>query len=240
MPQQTRLCFLGIAIALATVTLAGCDDKRRHGTGQEISFGDVEAPVGPEATPLDVGRAFLTALRDAQRTRAGGLGDSNAKAAYDDAIGRMQELAARNEIYKKVQTSGSSSIPPDVTEPAAMTLVCESWISMAAHYVEGFDLEQLTDLTQNPSEYATLYLQAANPNERQRVEELRSNVDGADNGVEIRKRLLAEGINPQIDVGIDIRLKHIDAGWRVLNMSIGPGRAVTWPPKPQSTDSTGS
>jgi hypothetical protein len=242
MRKSSRLQVLAATLAMVAFVGPGCDDKRRHGTGQEVTFGEVDAPIGAEATPLEVGQAFLAAVRDAQRTRAGGLGDARAKDAYDNAIARMQSLAARKEICEQVRGSGSPTIPPDVSDAAALTLVCESWISMVAHYVEGFELERLTDITENPTDYATVYLQAANPAEQRRVAELRGAINGADAAAEvkIRETLLAEGINPRTDVGIEIRLKHIDEVWRVLSVTIGPGPTMTWPPRRQTSQSAGS
>lgn len=205
---------------------SGCDDKRRHAATEGVRFTEVKSPVAADASPTEVTRAWLEALADAQRVRAGGLGSREAKRKYDEAMARIRSLCAEDVVYERVRSSQSVTVPKDVSQDAAVVMTIESWVSMLAHYLDGIEWDSIDTVNPDPQQYATVFLRAANPKEREIV----TGLPGSDNPTEgapskrTREQALQAGVNPEYVAGIEVRLKEVAEGWRVLSASIGRPR----------------
>ena len=210
-----------VAVAVCVIT-AGCDDKRRHGSGQAAEFAAAEPPLGADASPDAVSMATLDAIRLAQKSRVHGLGSPEAKREYDQAMGTLRSLAARSEIYERVKQSGSQSIPKDISEDGAVTLNIEAWVSTIARYVDGYELSSMVTSIITPDQYANSYVNAESPADRAVMEEIRS--EGLSKEEEVRKAAIAKGVCPPITAGIEVRLKKVNNAWRVLKVGLGPVR----------------
>lgn len=239
MRTRTRL-FCGLApFALLLVFNSSCEDKRRHALQHGVDYQATSAPVPGDATPDTIARAFLEAVREAQHARAAGLGSKERKSAYDAAFAKIHSLVAAKEIHRILLQSKSNSLPKDISESAALTNTCESWISLLAHYVDGFRFDTLRNSAQPTEERSFIYLEAANPREESTVLE-RSRVFPATSAPaddNVRARLIAMGINPSYEAAIDLHLFRTSDGWRVSTVSLGPVRNAPAPVLAPSTQS---
>lgn len=252
-------------MGLTVVAIAGpgCEDKRRHQTSAGVDYVDVVCPVASDATPAEVARAFLAAVREAQHARLHGLGRSEDEEAYDRAMGKIGTLAAAAWIHEKMLKTRSPTLPAGLTEQAAVTLVSESWVSIAAYYVDGFLFETLSLPSKGPAPQASVraYIEAERPEDRERLEEVEAlpDVAGAVDGdgkplvrgskayVKLtRSKALAQkpAFNVPIRARFTIDLRQVDGAWRVAGLTIGPApsqQPTTAPvPQPASAPATTS
>lgn len=229
--MRASACRFAVVLAICLI-VTGCDDKRRHGSGQAAEFAAAEPPLAADAPPDAVSMATLDAIRQAQKSRVYGLGSPEAKREYDQAMGTLRSLAARDEIYERVKLSGSQTIPRDITEDGAVTLNIEAWVSTIAHYVDGYQLSSMVTSIITPDQYANSYVNAENPKDHAVMEEIRSS--GVTKEEDVRKEAIARGVCPPITAGIEVRLKKVNKSWRVLKVGLGPARAqstnITAPP----------
>ena len=230
--MRCRVFLLGAA-ALG-LAIAGCDDIRRHAAGEGIRLGEAQAPLGPDASPDAVAMATLDAIREAQESRAQGLGSPEAKEKYESAMQTLRSLAASSEIHERVRKSGSNAVPKDITEAGSVTLTIEAWIASVARYVNGYDLNSMVTSIVSPDQYANTYMNAENPRDREVLDAVRA--DDALSDEEVRSMALSKGVCPPITAGIELRLKKTPAGWRVMKVGAGPPRQPSPPmPPPVST-----
>jgi len=229
-----------VVFAVAAFACVGCEDKRRHQPSAAPAFATTKPAVPETATPVEVVRAFLGAVRDAQYARARGLGTSDARREYDRAMGAIEGLAARDIIYRTMKETRSATLPVDLTPDAALTMISESWVSMAAYYVDGFDFDGMSASSAGDQldALATVVVRAARPEDRTRLEGLEKSAalseargdDGkplAKNSEPYLKKVRAvtlEGnppFNVPIGVPFTIDLRRAGGAWRVSWMSIG-------------------
>jgi hypothetical protein len=214
---------------------AGCEDRRRHQASEAVALSPADSPVPPEAPPIEVARATLTALADAQRARAAGLGGEEKKRAYERALSQACALAARKEIHEQVASSRALNIPRDITEDAAVNIIVESWISSIAHYCDGIVVDTLRIIPDAPQTDATAQVEAHNPRERERLatieaETLESGPKGlagdsaganpAGRAGSIRDKAVAQGFNYPEGAGIEIRMRKLEGGWKVTRVTV--------------------
>jgi hypothetical protein len=234
-----------VGFAVAAFACAGCEDKRRHQPSAAPAFATTKPAAAETATPVEVVRAFLEAVRDAQHARAGGLGTSDARREYDRAMGTIAGLAARDIIYRTMKETRSAALPVDLTPDAALTMISESWVSMAAYYVDGFDLDGLSASSagDQPDALATVVVRAARPEDRTRLEGLEKSAAlseaRGDDGKPLTKNsepylkkvraVTLEGNRPfnvPIGVPFTIDLRRVGGAWRVSWMGIGPESGI--------------
>ncbi len=239
---------LGLGLLTTCIVAAACNDRRRHQPSEAISIPNASAPVPAGAPPRDVARALLTALADAQRARARGLGDIEKKKAYDQALARISALAAQKEIHEQMLAAKSMTIPRDITQGAAVTIVIEAWISEIAHYADGMFLDTLRLTPESPQSDATASVEAENPSEREKLSRIEADLkehppkDGQGSPAPpgspaylaaLRTKTLAQGFNVPINTAIEIRLRKVDDSWRAfrvgLSASISRQRAALSP-----------
>ncbi len=235
----------GLVLCAVVTCWLGCDDKRRHQTSEAIEFEDVQAPVPDDADAAAVTRAFLEALRDAQHARSRDFQGPQDRAKYDSAMGRIESLAARQAIYQQVVSGGHRSVPADLTVEAAVTMISESWVSIAAYYVDGFMFETTTLLPGVGAAKATTVrarLDAERPEDRSRLTLIETSDDllnardpdgkpldpnSPANTELVRSRALEmkPGFNIPIGVRFEITLRKEDGPWRVSSLRLKPGPA---------------
>lgn len=220
---------MALGLILLAILIPGCEDKRRHATGRSVDFGESASPVGADAGADAVAMAVLDALREAQLSRSRGLGHPESLAAYEDAMGRLRSLAATAEIHEQLKSAAVSlGLPKNLSAEAAVTHAIENWVSIVAHYVEGYQMASLGVSEVVPNEQAVAFINAENPGNAKDLAELREGSSGAAASApaddEIRQQAIRRGIVPPGTAGIEIRLKKIDGSWRVLRLGIGPAR----------------
>jgi hypothetical protein len=219
------------------VLLAGCKDQRRHEAGGSLDLTTTTAPVASTEAPIDVARAALTAIADAQNSRSKGLGRPEARQAYNDALARLKFLCAGKEILEQVRTTRGALVPKSIDENGAVTLMMEQWISTVAHYANGYHWDSLR-LKPGPSDnIAIVYLDAANPEEVKKLAEIdASSGTAALTEAQRRDRALKMGFNIPITADIDVRLLKLANQWRVYRVDLGPAAATR--PGTQPVDSS--
>lgn len=231
MKMKAQTSARAIVLVATWLAVVGCDDVRRHAAGEGIKLGEAKAPVGADAPPDAVAMATLDALREAQESRALGLGSPEAKDKYESAMQSLRGLAASSEIHERVRKSGSNAVPKDISEAGSVTLTLEAWIASVARYVNGYNLNSIVTSIVSPDQYANAYLTAENEDDRKTLDEIRA--DKSLSEEEVRRIALSKGVCPPIAAGIELRLKKTPAGWRVMKVSVGPAREaspVTAPP----------
>ncbi len=247
LPSFLSLSNLSMVSGLGILCLVAlaCDDKRRHLPSEAIQTADVASPLAQTASPDEVARAFLTALRDVQHARAHGLGLPEKKRQYDEAMGTLKSLTASKTIHQDITQTLRTSLPRDVSEGAAVTTAMESWVSMLAYYVDGFHLDSIR--VGQPSKVEpqdlTVYLQAESPEDVRRIRELReairekgnsppgspgSTTASANNAGTLREQALA--LDPPIALPLSVLIRlHLtleEKAWRVRSVTLSP------PPSP--------
>ncbi|MFH1419057.1 MAG: hypothetical protein ABII12_12330 [Planctomycetota bacterium] len=260
--ERARRVALLSALGILSFAALACDDKRRHLPSDEIRTADVAAPLAQTAAPEEVARAFLTAVRDAQHARAHGLGSPEKKRLYDEAMGVLKNLTAVRTVHRDITHTGTTSLPRDISEAAAVTTATESWVSILAHYVDGFDLDSMRIVNGAPVEPSnlTIHLQAEPPEDARRLRELRDTLLANDNAATsdsqasssaagfataLREKALA--LDPPIVLPlaalIQLHLTREDTAWRIRSVSLGrppsplplrPPAATPTPPQPTS------
>lgn len=228
-PLRSRLAStsaLVLCLVLFVWLSCGCEDKRRHLAGEGVKFVPVAPPLSADAPPEAVAMAVLDALREAQVSRAGGLGAPENRRRYEQAMGTLRSLASADEIYHNVRTSNSGSIPRDISRDAALTLTVESWVSMVAHYVNGYRLDTLATAIMVPNQQVEVYVNAENARDNEVLARLTTGAapttapaDGS-----VRADALAQGVCPPVGAAIVVRLAHLNGSWRVQKVSLGPPR----------------
>lgn len=238
------LLFLGVL-----VSAAGCRDERRHKASEEVAFGEVPPPVPREAPPEEVVKAFVGALTELQHVRASGLGSAEGRERYDRAVATIRSLSARAMIHDRVRKYRSQLVPRDVSENAALRIVIDSWVSMAAHYVDGWLLDTLTPSGPGAADRVIVRLQAENPRDRRLLSEIealpevaaaKAKRDQAGSDGEYlalaRAKALKRGFNVPIRAVFTFQLRKVDGAWRVSWMGIGspesPPSSVASAPHP--------
>ncbi len=248
--RQTVLgCWLGGVLVVASA-ISGCEDKRRHLPSEAVGFAEGDALVAADAAPADVVRAFLGVLGEAQSARERGLTTADDKAAYDVAMGAVRSLAAEDAIFNTLSKDRSGTVPKDITKDAAVTILTESWVSIAAYYSDGFDYDSLKVASENPANAGTLRatVVAVRPEDRARLAAIEESVAAAraDGGGEsaaqgasaygklIRARSLAASpaFNVPVEALFSVVLRKVGESWRVESLSIGPKRGQPVPPRP--------
>ncbi len=239
--RQAIFSSWALWLAVMLVVVSGCEDKRRHQTSKGLTFVSGEAVVGAAAPPADVARAFLGALREAQTVRQRGLGTPENREAYERAMGKIGHLAARGVIREKMSKVGSRTLPLNLSEEAATTLVSESWVSIAAYYVDGFLFHTMRVAPKGPKPHdgVLVSLEAQRPRDRQRLEEVEASaaVAGAKDAagkplrrgtaaynalVQSKTLALEQGFNIPIRARFTVELWQVDGAWRVVGLEIGP------------------
>lgn len=225
-----------VAFVMTGIALSACEDRRRHEPSEPVAIALAESPVAADAPPKEVARAMLNALSDAQRARAHGLGDPQKKKAYDLALSRIRALSAAKEIHEQVLAARSITIPRDVSESAAITIINEAWISEIAHYCDGILLDTLRLTPESPQSEATAYVEGQNPIEREKFAKMEADLrqasskaaadspsSGATRLAALKARALAEGFNAPPNAIIELRVRKRGDSWRVLRVSLAPG-----------------
>lgn len=231
------------------VAATGCEDKRRHQVSEEVEFKIVPPSSGKDATPEQIAREALEAMRDFQHVRREGLGKGDNRRKYENAMGRLLGIAARDQIYQDVKprrvqttlsdgrvvdaTDGSPFMPWDVTEDAAVRKIVETWTSKLAHYIDGLDFDTMK-LAKSGEKESTVTVFAENARERELLQTIEKEVASLkENGApiergskpywdEVRRRTLEKGFNVPIGVQIKLTLLRLGDGWRVHLVDIGP------------------
>lgn len=194
----------------------------------DVRFSETEPPVGADAPPEAVALAVLDAMREAQLSRADGLGSPEKKEQYERAMAKLRTLIAAQEVHAQVLESRSPLVPRDVTQEAAVTLAAESWVSLVAHYVEGYKLDTLQTSILVPESFAVSYVNAENPRD---AANLRSAVE-ENGGTTTRPSdaaihsVIARGTPPAAEAGIEMRMKYVDGAWRVNAIALGLARPL--------------
>ena len=248
--KRHRAWSLGLLVAtvISIVLSTACEDKRRHKVSETLEFEPIPPASGKDATPMQIARETLEAMRDLQHVRRAGLGGEENRQNYENAMGRLFGLAARDHIYaevkpKRVQSlnregqtrvtvEGSPFMPWDVTESAAVRKIVESWTSKTAHYIDGIDWDAMKQAASGEKS-ATVTVLAENARERERLESIENDVVKAAGGEpiergskaywdQVRTRAIAEGFNVPIVAQITISLERQGDGWRVHAVDIGP------------------
>ncbi len=234
--------------------VTGCEDKRRHKASEQVAFPTVDPSVSKDATPDEAAFAFLDAMRTLQSIRAVGFGVAGNKEKYDEAMGRIAALIAKDAVHNAVIAEKPAGIPRNIERDAAVRLVVESWVSTLAHYLDGVDRASVnvttlpakaalaTDAAQNTEE-ATVRITAENPREREwlnRIEALPEIAqarttegdplpkDGEAYAALVRAKAIAHdpSFNFPIGARIAISLIRRPEGWRVTRMTI---EGAAWP-----------
>lgn len=218
------------------ILILGCEDKRRHQPTQQVSFSATQPGLAAGAAPLDVAREALKTMIQMQQARRDGLGAADRLNAYEQAIGRLHALVARDQIHKSIVES--KAYPADIEEATAVTLMIESWTSMLAHYVDGIDLNTARVKSTQSGNVATVYVQGVNPADAEKLSAIRARwPSGTD--VESDKRLrdeaLKQGLNLPIETGIELRLTRGKGDWRVSDLKL----VLPTPPAAAVAPSTG-
>ena len=226
-----------LAAVLCLLLSAGCQDKRRHQSSEEVEFAGVGAPVADEASPETVVLALLDAMVEVQQVRRIGLGRSENKDRYDEFMGTTWSLVDQDRILDGVRKGGLPMVPKDITKNAAVRIVVESWISTVAHYFDGLLLETMATEISRKGDHATVRLEIENPDERQRLDEIEADpqmtgMTGKDGNTlsktgpeyldRLRLRTLAEGFNVPIRKRLAIRLSRVGGAWRAYRLELGP------------------
>ncbi|MFQ5412446.1 MAG: hypothetical protein ACE5EC_09100 [Phycisphaerae bacterium] len=218
---------------------AGCRDDRRHNAAEEIEIASVTPPVADDAPPGVVAKAMLDAMKTLQGIRAAGLGQAGHRENYNQTLGTIISLIARDRIYEKISDiaqRGASMVPKDITRATAHRLVAESWVSMAAHYVDGFSSQPPMSKIDPSGRTAEVRVRVENPRERAILEEEilpeiagQDKLDGAPpllSDPEILKRArdkaLAHGFNLPIAAELTFNLITVEGSWRIERMTIRP------------------
>lgn len=219
---------ISLLITLA-ILMPGCEDKRRHLAGEGVDFNAVEPPIAKDASPEAVAMVVLDALREAQQSRAGGLGNPENRQRYERAMEVLRSLSAGDIIHEQVRTSGSGSIPKSVSRDAALTLATENWVSIVAHYVDGFQFDTLATAHMVPNESAGVYVNAENPRDREEMQAISEAFSGATtmpSDVSLRAAAIERGICLPLTASIEIRLVMVGDAWRVRKVVLGSARAT--------------
>ncbi len=236
------------AVWLTLILAAGCEDDRRR-----------KAPATQPATlaaaasltePLEVGKAFITALRDAQRVRASGLTTRDQRVAYHEAMARVASFAGSKQIHQTLLSLRSPLVPVGISEQEAVRRVSESWVSMAAYYAEGFQYDSLRVLTA-PTESGLgvdLYVEAERPEDRIRLVASESSPPGGSSlgvgqapeqagssldGLRAMSLAAAPAFNTPISASFRIHLQQVDGVWLATRLDIGPTTPVRTSPPPR-------
>lgn len=247
--MNTRItnAFWSAAIGVAALgCIGGCEDKRRHQPSDGV-IASTQPALAPDAAPADVVHAFIEAIQEAQRIRAGGLGGKESKEAYDQAMAKIAGLAARSHIHKGLLSMKSPGLPANLTEAAAITMISESWVSMAAYYTDGFMYETLLVYPAPPAQNAVVKatIEAVCPRDEARMAEIEQALfanpptDAEGNPITrdsesylhlLREKALSEvpPFNIPVRVRFSIQLFQATDGWRVSAFAMVP---VT--PQPQ-------
>lgn len=232
----------GIAAVWLTLILAtGCEDDRRRAA--PLTQPTTVAAAASLTEPLAVGRAFLTALRDAQRIRASGLTTRDQKVAYHEAMARVASFAGSKQIHRTLLSLRSPLVPVGISEQEAVRRVSESWVSMAAYYAEGFQYDSLRVLTA-PAELGLgvdLYVEAERPEDRIRLVASESPPPGGSSlgvgqaseqagssldGLRAVSLAAAPAFNTPIRAAFRIHLQQVDGVWLATRLDIGPATPV--------------
>ncbi len=223
-----------VALYLLLMTSPGCEDKRRHQATQYVTFSASQPALAADAPPLEVARAALACMVQAQRARRDGLGSEDRLKSYEEAIGRLLVLASRDEIHKSI--INSKAYPADIKEETATTLIVESWLSTVAHYVDGIDLQSVRPKSTQSPNSTTITVRAVNPRDAELLKAVRQRVspaEGPDGDKRLREAALKEGLNLPIETDIEIRLTRRKDGWRVSDLKLAvPLQLTTAPTQP--------
>jgi len=248
-----RLRCSGLIALTAIVLLLGCRDRRRHQASHAASAVQADPSATRNATPAEVVGSLLESLARLQRARAAGLGVDSNQEAYDEAMARVWSLAAGADLRERLLQSRSATIPRNLSEEAALTIISESWASMLAHYIEGVRLETLKFVPNQPQGAAAAYVEAHPPGDERVLAELtaananRGAASEADKPAlttgwleqpRLRERAIDRGVCPPTAVGITIRLQKFNDGWKVTQVKIGPSKA-SHPLNRRSTTASG-
>ncbi|MFQ5410818.1 MAG: hypothetical protein ACE5EC_00915 [Phycisphaerae bacterium] len=259
-PRHNRWHYNGWIVLLAVSLITpGCRDDRRHNAAEEIEITHVAPPVADDATPDGVVMALLDGMKTLQDIRAAGMGKPGNRKEYNQTLGTIISLIARDAIYKKtldIARRGASTVPKDITPSTAHRLVAESWVSMAAHYVDGFSTEPPTTTIASTGQTAEVRVRVENPRERAILEEeILPAIGNADQqkGVppslsdpetlkRAREMALAHGFNIPIAAELTFQLFTVDGAWRVKAMTIRSAspRGPVIGPKPTATTTPGT
>ncbi len=221
-----RHALLAVLLALLLVSSPSCDDARRHQASEELASVEVKAPLPDDAAPAEVAKELLRTFRSLQHVRRSGLGTADGKAAYDRSMATIASLTARDMVLARLRKTPSTMIPKDITSARAVQIVSESWTSMLAHYVDGLLIEETLATRLLPDGRVAVTLEAENPEERRKLDELRASGDAKDDE-HLRSAALAEGFNVPIRVRIVMRLTKIDNAWRLSDVAIGAPSAAS-------------
>jgi hypothetical protein len=241
--------YAGLCLIFAVCL--GCEDQRRHATARAIDLPRLSPPVAADAAPQQVATAFLEALREAQETRASGLGTAEKRRRYDEAMSRLRALTAAGVVHKSVLAAHSVTLPKDLSEDAAVTLATESWVSLIAHYADAVLPDTLSVLPadlQNAQQCAAT-VEAERPDDAARIKQLTATaavLGFEDSGGQhlapyssayyeaLRARTLQ--LEPPLNVPdrprITLDMTRVDGCWRVHSVSLGPGRLSSPEPPP--------
>lgn len=251
MTPPSRLVNSVLAIyAGLGILIVGCEDKRRHQPTQQVNFSATQPGLPAGAAPLDVAREALKAMIQMQQARRDGLGAVDRLHAYEQAIGRLHALVARDQIHKEIVES--KAYPADIEETTAVTLMIESWTSMLAHYVDGIDPNTARVKSTQSGNVATVYVQGVNPADAEKLRAIRARLPsetGVENDKRLRSEALKQGLNLPIETGIELRLTRGKGDWRVSDVklvlplppstAVAPSKGVEPSPGPTS-DSSGT
>ena len=207
------------ALLCCACLAASCTDKRRHSAAEGVNVAPTTRSVPADAPPENVALALVQALGDAQTARANGMGRPEARAAYDEALSRVWSLVDSPTIHQYVSQSGSSSLPKNVSEQAAVTAVVESWMSILAHYAQGVIAGSLTKRFVDPKGAAIIYLEAANPADAKVLDEIAAARTPGPSTQAVAN------LAPRPNVGITVTLKQTDGRWLATRIAIGPAQS---------------
>jgi len=255
--RTAKFVFLSAAAPLlccGLVVSSGCRDERRHKSSEDVEYPVVDAPVPADAPPEQVARAILDALKNLQSVRQNGLGRAGNRHKYDLAMATVESLAAKQRIYKLVQQRGSPVVPKDVSEPAALRLVAESWASIVAHYAGGFLFDTLKADVSRTLNRATVRILVENPDEQKRLEQIEALPEiahakdkdahpllrGSPEYLKLlRSRTLPEGFNVPIRKQLTLVMIQEEGAWRVLGLTLGPAPPHEAPKRQMSSAPAG-
>ena len=219
---MTRKTFSWLLLG-GILALAGCEDQRRHQVGGAVELAAVSPTLPANAAPIDVARAMLQALEEAQKSRVNGMGSAEARQAYSAANARIAAMTAKADVHKSLKQAGSFGVPKSIDEAGAVTMTIESWTSLLAHYNGGIQWD-LLNYKRPPSESeANVYVEAENPAEAEQVKQI---VAGEKDEKARRAAAISRGFNIPIRAAIDVRLIKVDGQWRVNRVEIGPARSA--------------
>jgi hypothetical protein len=240
--KRTRLIAACAVLITAVSPLysGGCKDERRHSTASALNLPEAPPPLPANAAPAEVARAFLDSIRDAQHARERGFGRIEQKQKYESAMATLRSLAASRAIYEQVSGGRLATVPKDISEEAAVTLALESWVSLVAHYADGFLLDTITVAMPKPENsrpIATVRLEAERPEDPARLRQLEQAAPSAapktstgepsapasNDALRARGVTLRPPLNVPIRAAIDITLLNNAGSWRVTGMRLGPG-----------------